>query len=146
MPNCPPLIKQVEQALSKFSRPDGGKSASALRPMIKTEVMDEFSSKGWERGEHMALLELQQSPSAILGVVLERKRILFIVKETLLMMIMVEKSVSAPSETVTTWQPVVSIVSPTVASLVETLGHLLEDGFLVRAKAGLAYTGKRIDK
>ncbi len=137
LPNCPVLVQQAEVVLSQFANRHCSFDPVAPYWTVTREVMDEFSSKGWERGAHMAILDLMQSPGVVVGVTLEGQ-------EMLVAYLMTEKTISTKTETATAWKPQVGILSSTPSILNENLDQLIEVGLLIKDGGYLRYTYQKI--
>jgi hypothetical protein len=100
-------------------------------------MMDLSSPGGWVPGAPLAVLDLMQSPPAILGVELETPR-------QFTAWIMRERAGAPEPGRAVVWKAAQAILLPAdVKQLLSALDKLLAEGVIVKTAEGLRFTGKR---
>jgi hypothetical protein len=135
--NCPPQILEAKDALTQFATRQLGLSLGPRRWEARVEMMDLSTPSGWQPGAPLAVLDLMQTPPAILGVELETPR-------QFTAWIMRERTGPPEPGRAVVWKAAQAIILPAdVKQLLSALEKLLAEGVIVKSDEGLRFTGKR---
>jgi len=134
---CPPQILQARDALNQFATRQLGLSPGPSRWQARVEMMDLSTPAGWQPGAPLAVLDLMQTPRAILGVELETPR-------QFTAWIMRERAGPPEPGRAVVWKAAQAVLLPAdVTQLLSALDKLLAEGVIVKSDEGLRFTGKR---
>ena len=134
---CPPLIFAAKDALTQFASRQLGLSLGPPRWDTRVELMDLLTPQGWQPGAPLAVLDLVQSPAAILGVELETPR-------QFTAWLMRERPGPPEAGRPRVWKAAQAVLLPAdVKQLHSALDKLLAEGVIEKTAVGLRFTGKR---
>jgi hypothetical protein len=135
--DCPPLIYAARDALTAFASRQLGLSLGPPRWETRVERMDLFTPAGWQPGAPLAVLDLKQSPPAILGVELETPK-------QFTAWLMRERAGAPEPGRPRVWKAAQAVLLPAeVKQLLSALDKLLAEGVIVKTAEGLRFTGRR---
>ena len=140
---CPPLLFAAKDALTQFASRQLGLSLGPPRWDTRVEMMDLLTAQGWGPGAPLAVLDLAQSPPAILGVELETPHGAGQARQ-FTAWLMRERERAAESGRPRVWKAAQAVILPAdVAQLQSALAKLLAEGVIEKTPRGLRFTGKR---
>ena len=133
---CPPLIFAARDTLTQFASRQLGLSLGPPRWDTRVELMDLLTPAGWQPGAPLAVLDLAQTPPAILGVELDTPR-------QFTAWLMRERPGPPEPGRPRVWKAAQAVILPAdVNQLQSALDKLLAEGVIEKTPAGLRFTGK----
>src|SRR5262245_16381863 len=139
---CPPLIFAARDALTQFASRQLGLSLGPPRWETRVEQMDLLTPRGWGPGAPLAVLDLVQSPPAILGVELETPRLGEQARQFTAWLMREHPAWPEPSRP-RVWKAAQAVLLPAdVKQLQSALEKLLAEGVIETTAVGLRFTGK----
>jgi hypothetical protein len=134
--DCPPALLAAKDALTQFATRQLGLSLGVPRWETRVQVMDVKAPEGWQRAGPLAVLDLQQTPGAILGVELAGPR-------QFTAWLMRARPDAAEPDRPLVWKSAQAVVLPAdVPALTSALDRLLAEGVIAKTAEGLRFTGK----